>query len=125
MNFVERLIDRKIRKPARAAVRRAVTRWCPECQKQAELFHTCEIKTDFRSRRRTAERRTRTVQRRQSARDAAGRRKERLNERRKLTAADRRAGRAHPYQECTDRGCRRPQCLAYKEGIANCPLEHI
>jgi hypothetical protein len=106
LGIIDRLVDQHVRKPARDAVRRAMTQWCPECQKHMPFGHTCVIRTDFKSRRRQAERRT--------TRRTAGKAAPRARERR-----------AHPYETCSDQGCTRPVCVAFKAGMAACPLEHV
>ena len=40
-HHAKNLIRRNVKQPARRAMRRAVERWCPECQKNVPLFHTC------------------------------------------------------------------------------------
>ena len=115
---VRRLVRQKIRKPARAAVKRAAERWCPECQKRVEPFHLCAPKSDFRQRKAAAVRREKAERRRQRRREAAARRKA---ARGKSAPGERRS---HPYQTCTDESCQRPLCVAFREGMAACPLVH-
>ena len=99
---VRRLVRRKVRNPARAAGRRAVARWCPECQKTMPPFHVCVIRADFGRR----------------AKDA------RRSRARKGAAAARKERRAHDYSTCRDPDCRRRACAAFREGQASCPLSH-
>lgn len=108
-----KLIRQKIRQPARAAIRGAAERWCPNCQKRVQPFHTCVIKTDFRKRRTQAERRTRAAKRR-TAKTTKGTSAARPRERHQ----------AHPYQTCHDPACQRRACVAFKEGMSACPLPH-
>lgn len=106
MGFIKRrvrlLVRRKIRNPARAAGRRAVAQWCPECQKTQPPFHVCVIRTDFG-------RRAKDVRR------SAGR---------KAATTARRERQAHDYRTCRDPDCRRQACAAYREGQASCPRSH-
>jgi hypothetical protein len=103
VGVVDRWVTRHVRKPARDAVRRASSHWCPECQRRADPFHVCVTKTDFKQRRRQAERVTR---RRSRAKGTTQRQ-------------------AHDYRSCADRRCQRTACIAYREGQAACPLEHV
>lgn len=67
---------------------------CPRCKKPQgnPLTHTCTPKSDFK--------------RRKAARDKA----ERAKARKKRQKND------HDYQACTDNGCPRPLCVAFKTG---------
>jgi hypothetical protein len=103
VSLIDRLVDRHVRKPARDAVRRAMTRWCPECQKDMPFGHTCVIKTDFKRRKRQAER---PARRRSQAKGTSAARPH------------------HDYRTCADQDCQRTACVAYREGMANCPLTH-
>lgn len=98
MGFVKRrigrLVRRKVRNPARAAGRRAVASWCPECQKRQPPFHVCMIKTDFK-------RRTKDARRPRSQ-----------------------GHQAHDYRTCRDHDCKRPACAAFREGQAACSRPH-
>jgi hypothetical protein len=109
MGLIERharnLIRRKVRQPAGRAIRRAVERWCPECRKNVPLFHTCVIRTDFT--RRTASAKAGS---RRQARNGARKPQERQS---------------HDYRSCTDPRCRRPACVAFREGQAECTRAHV
>jgi hypothetical protein len=118
---VRRVVRRRLRNPARAAVKRAATHWCPECQKRVEPFHLCAPKSDFRQRLRQADRRAGTERRRQRKRETAARRKAAKG---KSAPRAPRERRSHQYQACTDEGCQRPLCVAFKAGMAACPLPH-
>jgi hypothetical protein len=98
-----RLVRQKIRTPARAALRRATRRWCPECQKHADLFHICAPKPDFGRRRAQQERDRR---------------------RRGKAAGTPRERRPHDYRACRDGDCQRQVCIAFREGRQACPLPH-
>jgi hypothetical protein len=114
MGFIGREVrraKRRVRRRARETFRNAAERWCPECQKRVQPFHTCVIKTDFK-RRKTRQDRATAAQRRK-ARNAKGK-----------TTRTRPPREAHPYQSCTDMECPRPLCKAFKEGIQACPLSH-
>ena len=102
-----RLYRQKVRKPARAFLQRLTQSWCPECQKQADPFHVCAPKSDFRRRRAQHDR----AERRQRGKrpGAAGKPRER---------------RPHDYTTCRDQDCPRPLCRAYREGMQACPLPH-
>ena len=67
---------------------------CETCGKPRgnPLTHTCKAKSDFKKRKTTAAK----------AEKAAGRRK--------------RQGEKHDYQACSDQGCPRPLCVAFKTG---------
>jgi hypothetical protein len=99
-----RKMRRKVRKRIRDTFRGAAERWCPECQKRVQPFHICAPSSDFKSRRRQAERR---------------------DSRRKRASGKSRERSAHQYQTCTDQSCTRPVCVAFREGMAACPLEHV
>lgn len=116
---------------------------CPECGKRRgnPLTHTCTVTTDFKARKRAAERKAATAARkaradakrkadaerrkaatkRRRAREAA-RRKAIADQRKAATAARRPAPArparpAHDYRTCTDPECRRYACLAWKEAF--------
>jgi hypothetical protein len=97
-----RLLRQKVRKPARAALRGVVERWCPECQKRVQPFHLCAPRSDFKARRAQHER----AQRR---RGGGTRPRER---------------REHDYRTCRDEDCPRGLCRAFREGMRACPLPH-
>lgn len=134
MGLIKRAIRQKVKTPAKRAVRqqaRRVSVKCGTCGKRYvnPLTHVCAPKSDFRKRKREAERAAR--------RDAARARKKAAAERRKAAAAERRrkarekrsAPRSprpqHDYRLCHDEDCRRHACVAYRDGIADCPLEHV
>jgi hypothetical protein len=107
---------------------------CPKCGRPRgnPLTHTCTVKTDFKARQRAAERKAKAAAKRRAeaerrkaatarrrAKEAARRKAER--DRRKAAAEAKRkpparpAKPAHDYRSCTDPGCRRYACLAWKE----------
>jgi hypothetical protein len=104
-HHAKNLIRRNVKQPARRAMRRAVERWCPECQKNVPLFHTCVITADFK--RRTADAKTGT---RSNARNSVRRPRGRQT---------------HDYRTCTDPRCPRPVCVAFREGQAGCTRAHV
>lgn len=119
----------KAKTRAKRAVRRAASRECPKCHKRYSnpLTHTCAPKSDFKQRQRADEQ--------QRKRDQAKARRKDAADRRKAAAADRRAkarsrpatsqrAPQHDYRTCRDDDCRRAACLAFREGIEACPLEH-
>jgi len=157
MGLIRRLVRRKAAAPLRRAVRRKVTRparkrlrlltsvRCGTCGKRYTnpLTHTCTVKTDFKKRKRAAERQAERERRRQRKREAAARRRERARarrkeaaDRRKAAAAERRrkarekqaaprpARPAHDYRACTDDDCRRYACIGYKAGYADAEADH-
>ena len=108
MSIIEHLIERHVRQPVREAVRGAMSRWCSGCQKKMPLVHTCEIKTDFKSRRRQADRRPARRRTRAKGKKTASKPAER-----------------HDYRACDDQDCQRRLCIVYREGQQDCPLPHI
>ena len=75
-------------------VKAQVTIWtCGKCGKAANpLTHTCRPKSDFKKRKRAFERRQ------------------------KAAARKKRQAEKHDYQACTDKGCPRSLCVAFKTG---------
>jgi hypothetical protein len=96
---------------------------CPKCRKPYEgnpLGHTCAPRSDFRKRKAAFEKRQRDE------------------------ARSKRQRQAHDYTECSDDGCKRAVCVAYKtgrdtgedegyargwelgyaQGVASCPRPH-
>jgi hypothetical protein len=135
MGVIKRTWRRKavtpLRRKARTQARRPSVK-CGTCGKRYTnpLAHTCAPKSDFRGRKRDAER--------QRKREAARKRRKAAADRRRAAAAARRAkakakrsgprrapGRqAHDYHVCRDGDCTRTACKAYVEGIADCPRDH-
>ena len=132
MGLIKRVVRQKVKTPVKRAARqqaRKASVKCGTCGKRYAnpLAHTCAPKSDFKKRKRAAER--------QQKREAARARKQAAAERRKAAAAERRknaAGKrpaparrpAHDYRLCRDDECARHACRAYKDGVADCPLNH-
>lgn len=97
---------------------------CPRCGKETRnpLSHTCSPKSDFKKRRRAAERAEKTRLRRERERkrkaEAAARRKAAAAKRRAEAKAKPRRKRtaAHVPRLCQDAECQRYGCLKYREG---------
>jgi hypothetical protein len=116
-----------------------VTATCPKCRKRLgnPLTHVCVIRTDFRKRKAAAERRAkaarkaaRTRERRQAAaarrREAAARRRAAARARKAAAKARPKRPRppAHDYRTCNDPECEKYGCLAYRQGLDDCPRPH-
>lgn len=121
------------RKVRRHRPQSPVTWVCGTCGRQRGLSHTCRQRSDFRARRRkqaTAERqrKRKAVRQRQAARrrQAAAERRARARARKQAarTSRPRPPRPQHDYATCTDRDCSRHPCLAYRQGIEDCPLPH-
>lgn len=146
MGVIKRTIRRKIRTPVKRQIRQQARRaavTCGTCGKRYAnpLTHTCTVKTDFKKRAAADKRRQAAEARRQRKRETAARRREAAKARRKAAADRRRAAAAarrktpakrtgpakpaHDYRTCRDPECRRHACVAYREGMADCPLEHL
>lgn len=104
------------RRQRRTTFRPRVTRDCPKCKRPAPnpVTHVCKVRTDFR-------------------RKAAAAKKSRAADRRRQAASVAKVGRArvggpgkpkHDYRSCKDQDCPRVACVAYRDGLADCPLEH-
>lgn len=135
MGLIRRVIRRKIRTPVKRAARRQLRRVSAECQVCHKrytnpLTHTCVVKTDFGKRKRAGERRAKAEARRARRKAAADRRKAAAAERRKAARAKRSAPARRPsrpqhdYRLCRDQDCERYACVAYRDGIADCPRDH-
>lgn len=108
-------ITRIGRRPGKTRIGARVTRDCPKCGRPVTnlVTHVCKVRTDFR-------------------RKAAAARKSRAQDRRRQAASIARMKRAraggskpkHDYRSCNDQDCARVSCVAYRDGIADCPLEH-
>lgn len=143
MGLIKRTVKRAVRQQARKV---AVT--CGTCGKRYSnpLTHVCAPKSDFKQRKAAAGRRPKAEAARQRKREAAARKREAAKarrkaaaERRKAAAAERRkkaaakrsaparrpARPAHDYRLCRDPECPRHACKAYRDGITDCPLEHV
>jgi hypothetical protein len=121
------------RRKTRTKLQLRVTATCTDCGKQRGIRHSCAPKSDFKARKRkqatTGRRlRRRAVRERQSARRKQAAAERRARERARKTAAATRKPRPrqpqHDYATCTDKDCMRHPCLAYRQGIEDCPLPH-
>jgi len=112
----------------------APVQWvCSRCGKSRGLRHTCGNRGDFKARKRKKKTADRQRQRKATRERQAARRRqakvERLARAKARTAAARtRQPRPrqpqHDYATCTDKDCQRHPCLAYRQGIEDCPLPH-
>lgn len=152
MGLIKRVVRRKVQAPLKRAVRqraRQVSVKCGTCGKRYTnpLAHACAVSTDFKRRKAAAERAEKRERQAQRRRDAAARRRETARarrkaaaDRRKAAAAERRrkarekrpaaarrpaARQAHDYRLCRDDECARHACRAYRDGLEDCPLEHV
>ncbi len=122
---------RRRRRPTRP--QNPVTWECPSCRKPRGLRHTCAPKSDFKKRRRrqaTAERRKKrkAVRARQAERRRQAAAERRARERARKAKAKTRTRRpgppAHRFDACYDPDCERYPCVAYKQGVDDCPRTH-
>lgn len=108
-------VTRMGRRPGRTRIRPRITRDCPKCRRPVTnpLTHVCKTQTSFK-------------------RKAAAAKKSRAQDRRRQAASVAKVGRAragggkqrHDYRTCKDQDCARVACVAYRDGLADCPLEH-
>jgi len=121
------------RRKTRTRLQPRVTLTCTTCGKQRGIRHTCAPKSDFKARKRkaaTAERRAKrkatrerqAARRRQAAAERRARERARKAEARKCRPRPRQP--QHDYATCTDKDCTRHPCLAYRQGLEDCPLPH-
>jgi len=123
------LVRRKVTRPAKRKAKRATSRECPTCHKRYTnpLTHTCTVKTDFRKRKAADARRQKREAAKARRKAAAGRRKAAAADRRrkaKSGPAPRQRAQQHDFRRCQDDDCARHACIAFKEGIEACPLDH-
>jgi hypothetical protein len=106
------------RRSGRARLRPQVTRTCGRCGKPAgnPLRHRCVTRSDFR-RRLARDRRQKEAARKKRAKAAAA-------AKRKAARAARPAKPKHEYRGCYEPDCPRAVCIAYRDGIRDCPLPH-
>ena len=122
------------RRRRRSAVQNPVTWECSACHRPRGLRHTCDPrKGDFKARKRKAataerQRKRKAVRERQAARRRQAAAERRARERARREAARKRRPRPrapqHDYATCRDRDCMRHPCLAYRQGLEDCPLPH-
>ena len=90
---------------------------CPRCKKPIAnpVTHICKTRTSFK-------------------RKAAAAKKSRAQDRRRQAASIAKVKRAratgpakakHDYRTCKDADCARVACVAYRDGLADCPLDHV
>jgi hypothetical protein len=135
---VTRPLKRNVRRKVHQGARRAAVT-CGTCGKRYTnpLTHTCTVRTDFAKRKRAAERKAkaaRLAEKRRERRKAATVRRREARARRAAAAKARKAAAktrpkrprppAHDYQTCTDPECEKYGCLAYRQGVEDCPLPH-
>ena len=121
------------RRRRRTRPQNPVTWECPHCHKPRGLRHACGNRGDFRARRRKAataerQRKRKAVRARQAARRKQAAAERRAREKARKQAAKTRRPRPrqpqHDYATCTDKDCTRHPCLAYRQGLEDCPLPH-
>lgn len=118
------------RRKRRTPVKPKVTVTCGKCGKPRGVRHTCYIRTDFARRKRRQARKARADGRRQRRQLAAARRREAARARKAPAKAAPKRPRspAHNHETCTDPGCERYACRAYRDGfddgIGACPRPH-
>ncbi len=121
------------RRKTRTKLRPRVTLTCTACRRPRGLRHDCHPKSDFKARRRkqaagARRRKRKAVRDRQAARRRQAAADRRARERARKAAARKRPPRPrqpqHDYATCRDRDCSRHPCLAYRQGIEDCPLSH-
>lgn len=119
----------KLKTRVRRRAQRSASVKCGTCGKRYTnpLTHTCTVKTDFRKRAAAEQRRQKREQAKARRKAAADRRKAAAAARRQKTgsAAPKQRAPQHDYRTCNDEDCRRTACLAFREGIEACPLEHM
>jgi len=137
-----RAVTRPVKRAVRRTVRRSVRRvsvTCATCKKRYTnpLTHTCTVKTDFKRRKAKAARSAkaaRAAEKRRERRKAATARRREAKRKRTAAAKARKAAAktrsprprppAHDYQTCRDPECEKYGCLAYRQGVEDCPLPH-
>lgn len=137
VGLFKKVIRKRVRQPLKRAVdqrARRVSVECPKCRKRYTnpLAHTCAVSTDFKRRKAAAARAEKRDAARARRKAAADRRKAAAAERRrkareKRPAAARRPAtrQSHDYRLCRDEECPRHACRAYRDGLEDCPLEHV
>ncbi len=121
------------RRRRRTRPQNPVTWECPSCRKPRGLRHTCAPKSDFKARKRKAatverQRKRKAVKARQAARRRQAAAERRARERARKAKAKTRTRRpgppAHRFDACYDPDCERYPCVAYKQGVDDCPRTH-
>jgi hypothetical protein len=121
------------RRKTRTKLQPRVTLTCTTCGKRRGIRHDCRPKSDFKARKRKQATAGRQRKRKAVRTRQAARRKQAAAERRARAKARKQAARTrrprprqpqHDYATCTDKDCTRHPCLAYRQGIEDCPLPH-
>lgn len=104
------------RRLGRTSIRPRLTRDCPRCKRPVAnpVTHICKVKTDFRRKTGAAKKQRAAGRRRQAASVAKVKR----------ARASGPARTRHDYRTCKDAYCARVACVAYRDGIDDCPLDH-
>jgi hypothetical protein len=108
---------------------------CGTCGKRRGVLHTCQMRSDFKARKRKAaaderRRKRKAVRERQAARRKQAAAERRARDRaRKLAAkgkprTSRPRGESHEPGTCGDRDCQKYGCKAYWQGMDSCPGPH-
>lgn len=103
------------RRPGRTRIRPRMTVECPRCKRRIgnPITHVCKTRTNFKRKAAAAKKNRAQDRRRQAASLAKVKR-----------ARSGLAGQRHDYRTCRDEHCGRAACVAYRDGLADCPLEH-
>jgi hypothetical protein len=111
-------VSRMTRPPRRSSLKVSVTRTCGRCGKPAPnpFSHRCATRSDWRKRV-ARDKRQKEAARKKRARAAAA-------AKRKAARASRPARPPHDYRACYEADCPRRVCIAYRDGITDCPLPH-
>lgn len=109
-----RCVTRIGRRVRPTSLRPRITVECPKCHKPGGLTHVCKTRTDFRRKLAASKKQAAADKRAQAASLAKVKR-------------SRQSGPAkprHDYRSCRDTDCARVACVAYRDGLADCPLAH-
>lgn len=114
------------RRKRRTRIKPKVTVTCGKCGRRRGVRHTCTIRTDFKKRLRRKAREEKTAERRQRRKQATARRRAAAKARKAKakTRPPRPRPPAHDWQTCRDADCEKYACVAYKQGIYDCPRTH-
>jgi hypothetical protein len=108
---------------------------CGRCRQPRGLRHTCQVRSDFKARKRKAATEDRRRKRKVQAAARAARRKQAAADRRARARARKQAakskprparprGESHEPGTCGNRDCPKYGCKAYWAGMDNCPGPH-
>ena len=123
------------RKRRRTTLANPVGWECGRCHQSRGLRHTCQIRSDFKARKRKAAADDRKRKKREQAATRAARRKQAAADRRARDRARKQAakkkprpprprGESHEPGTCGDRECLKYGCKAYWQGMADCLGPH-